>query len=138
MGPILLFDGHCALCHRSVRWLIAHDSKAQLRFAPQSSKQVTQLLQQLRLPLPTSNSLWLLHQNKLYEYSDAVLYASSFLNAPWRYLALLRFIPKSLRNILYRWVAKNRYRWFGQYPQCPIPAHEHRHRFLFLENESFL
>jgi len=136
MGPILFFDGHCALCHRSVRWLIAHDSKAQLRFAPQTNKQVAKLLQQLGLALPTSNSLWLLHQNKLYEYSDAVLYSLPFLKAPWRYLVVLRFIPKAFRDIVYRWVAKNRYRWFGQYPQCPIPGPEHRHRFLFLENES--
>lgn len=138
MGPILLYDGHCALCHRSVRWLIAHDPAAQLRFVPQTNKHVAQLLQQHGVHIPTSNSLWLLNQNKLYEYSDAVIYTFPFLKTPWHFLYILRYIPKSLRDTVYRWVAKNRSRWFGEYPHCAIPAPEHRHRFLFQENESFL
>lgn len=138
MGPILLYDGHCALCHRSVRWLIAQDPEAHLRFAPQSNRHVAQLLEQQGLAVPTSNSLWLLHQNKLYAFSDAIIYSFPFLKTPWRFLYVLRYIPQSVRDSVYRWVAKNRYRWFGRYPHCAIPASEHRHRFLFQENESIL
>jgi predicted DCC family thiol-disulfide oxidoreductase YuxK len=138
MGPILFFDGRCALCHRSVRWLIKHDTKEQLRFVTQSNKHIAEFLHQQGLYLPTSNSLWLLHQNKLYEYSDAVLYSLPFLNAPWRYLFVLRFIPKAIRDSVYKWIATHRYRWFGQYAHCPLPAPKHQHRFLFSENETFL
>ncbi len=121
MKPLVLFDGHCALCHRSVRWLIKHDSKRQLQFLSQEDPQFEILLSEKRLPKPTGESLMLLDHETWYIYSDAVFQTLRYVDSPWNFLAVGRFVPKLFRNTLYRIIARYRYRILGYYPQCPLP-----------------
>lgn len=130
MNPVVIFDGRCALCHRSIRWLIHKDPQKKLRFVPRQSEWVKTLFKEAAITPPHSDSLWLYDAPYLYEYSDAVLHATRYLSAPWRFLFLARYIPKPLRDIVYRWVAKHRYRWFGQYTECPLPPPSWNDRFI--------
>ncbi|MGI9191612.1 MAG: thiol-disulfide oxidoreductase DCC family protein, partial [Chitinophagaceae bacterium] len=113
MKPLVLFDGHCALCNRSVRWLIQHDSKRQLQFLSQEDPQFDFLLKERHLTRPSGDSLMVLDQQTWYTYSDAVFRALRYVDSPWNTLSLGRFIPKIIRNPLYRIIARYRYRIFG-------------------------
>ncbi|MBU3675720.1 MAG: DUF393 domain-containing protein [Chitinophagaceae bacterium] len=121
MKPLVLFDGHCALCHRSVRWLINHDSKRQLQFLSQENPLFETLLKQYNTTRPDGNSLLVLDHGIWYTHSNAVLQALRYVDSPWNALRVFRFIPSIVRNALYRIVARFRYRMFGYYTQCPLP-----------------
>ena len=136
MTPLVIYDGYCVLCHRSVRWLIKHDPQKKLRFISRESPLLKHLLENSKTPIPLSDSLWLYNPPHLYEYSDAVLHAVSVLPSPWRYLSYLRIVPKFLRDSLYRIIATRRYRWFGRYEVCSLAPAEWRDRFI--ENQQDL
>ena len=121
MNPIVLYDGHCALCHRSVRFLVRHDSRKRLLFLAQNDPLAHALLGEHQHTRPPYNSIVVWHQATLLTHSDAVFYALQFIDSPWNILAYGCYIPRIIRNSIYRLVAKNRYRWFGYYAQCPIP-----------------
>lgn len=121
MNPIVLYDGHCALCHRSVRFLIRHDSRKRLLFLAQEDPLVETLLEKNRLTRPQGDSLQVLHHGKILTQSDAVFYALQFIDSPWHILGFGCYIPGFIRNSLYRLIARYRYRWFGYYTHCPIP-----------------
>jgi predicted DCC family thiol-disulfide oxidoreductase YuxK len=72
----------------------------------------------------------LLRDGKLFTESDAAAEIARELDGPWRYLSLIRFVPKPLRDRAYRFIARNRYRWFGRQDVCLLPTPELRGRFL--------
>jgi len=132
--PLLLFDGVCGLCNRLVDFLLQADHKGHLRFATLQGETGAALLLKLGLPLPLPNDspetvlLWV--ESRLYERSDAVLYALCAIGGPWTLVRLFFIIPRPLRDAVYRWISRNRYQWFGKSETCRIPTPSERSRFL--------
>jgi predicted DCC family thiol-disulfide oxidoreductase YuxK len=128
---IVLFDGVCGLCNWSIDFLLRHDRRGALRFAPLQSQGGQALLREHGLNPAEFSSVVVIDGLQVYRRSDAALHALSRLGAFWRALAVLaRVLPRSGRDAIYDWVAKNRYRWFGQRSICRIPAPDERQRFL--------
>jgi predicted DCC family thiol-disulfide oxidoreductase YuxK len=127
---ILLFDGVCTLCNRSVQFVLRHDKKKHFKFAPLQSTIAQQLLVNAAVQ-DNLSTVVLLYQNKVYTESSAVLKVLWLLPRGWKilyYLGIL--IPRFIRDALYRVVAKNRYTMFGQSSTCMVPDKQTQERFL--------
>lgn len=127
--PIVLFDGVCNLCNGAVNFLIDHDPAHQFRFAALQSETGHRLLAQ-HPELADTDSIVLLADQRIYIKSDAALTIVRYLKRPWRWLFVLRFLPKPLRDAIYDMVARNRYRIFGRTEACRIPTPELKALFL--------
>ena len=126
--PVVLFDGVCNLCNGSVVFIIRRDPRGVFRFAPLQSPAAASLLGERAGTLP--DSLVLVENGRLYTRSDAVLRIVRRLRQPWPLASALVELPAPLRDWLYAWVARNRYRWFGKRDVCMVPTPELQARFL--------
>ncbi len=117
--PVILFDGFCNLCNGTVDFLLKHDKKKQFSFIPLQSDTGKLLVHKYQIPADT-DSVLLIKSNRVYFESDATVEIAVMLNFPWKSLSFIKFIPKIIRDRIYRWVAKNRYRWFGKRESCRI------------------
>jgi predicted DCC family thiol-disulfide oxidoreductase YuxK len=132
-GPVILFDGHCNLCSGSVRFVIRRDPRAQFRFASLQGDAARRLCAEAGIPAAAAaepDSIVLLVDGRALERSDAALAIAARLGFPWRLLAALRVVPRPIRDAAYRFVARNRYRWFGRTDACMVPTPELRARFI--------
>ena len=127
---VLLFDGLCCLCNRTVHFLLRIDQRAVLHFAALQSNTSKSLLEQVDYSRPLPDGVVLIYNGKIYTESAAALKSLQLVGGIWKLVAILRFIPHFIRNPIYRIVARNRYTWFGKYDSCPIPKPEWKHRFL--------
>lgn len=125
--PIIFYDGVCGLCNRFVRWAIARDPSAKLKLAPLQGSTAGQLLGPIPSP-PDSIILW--NHGQAWRESSAALKILTYLKFPWPIFSVFRLVPPLIRNPIYRWVARNRYRWFGKSEVCELPPAEIRERFL--------
>jgi predicted DCC family thiol-disulfide oxidoreductase YuxK len=130
MYPILLFDGVCNLCNGAVQFVIERDPKGIFRFASLQSEIGQQLLAEYKVTETGLNSVILIHNGKYYAYSNAVLETWRLMGGFWQLLYVFKIIPSFLRNSVYRYVAANRYRWFGKEESCWLPTPELKSRFL--------
>jgi predicted DCC family thiol-disulfide oxidoreductase YuxK len=128
LSDIVFFDGICALCHWSVRWIVKRDSKKVFSFAPLQGSTAKKLLDPLYLSHP--ESIVYLHRDMVYTQSTAVLHIVRKLPFAWRMLYVLILIPRPIRDGVYNFIAKNRYRWFGKLDQCSLPTSDTKARFL--------
>ncbi len=125
---IVLFDGVCNLCNSSVRFIIKHDSKAIFYFASQQSKYGKDLIKKHKLE--SFDSIILIRDDMIFLYSDAALEISKELDRGLKYIYIFRFIPKSIRDKIYKLIAKYRYIVFGKKESCMLPSKEIESRFL--------
>lgn len=128
--PVLLFDGVCNLCNESVQWVIRHDPQAIFRFASLQSEAGQQLLRQHNLPTNELNTVVLIDVGRAYTRSDVPLHIFRKIGGAWPLLTVLRIVPSPLRNAVYDWIARNRYRWFGKKEACWLPTPALKSRFL--------
>jgi predicted DCC family thiol-disulfide oxidoreductase YuxK len=127
----ILFDGVCNLCHGLVQFIIARDPHARFRFASLQSEAGQRLMPGGVNPDPDNpDSVVLLEDGRAYTHSDAILRILRHLGGPWRLLAVGAVLPRALRDAAYRFVARNRYRWFGRQNECWLPTPELKARFL--------
>lgn len=129
-GPIILFDGVCNLCNGAVQFVIRHDPKARFHFAPLQSEFAQQLLATLQHNIPTYSSIVFVADEKIYIKSTAVLKICGQLSGGWKMARILLIIPRFIRDGVYNFIARNRYRWFGKKAECMIPTPELRQCFL--------
>lgn len=129
--PIVLFDGVCHLCAGVVRFAIARDPAARFRFAPLQSPLGRALLARHGYDPDAIDAVVLVDGDGAHDRSTAALRIAAGLRAPWRWLAPpLLLVPRPLRDAVYGWVARHRYRWFGRSDDCLVPTPEIRSRFL--------
>lgn len=138
--PLLLFDGICGLCHKSVQFILKHDRNAVFRFAAlQSSVSQDILKRHSHSPKDLSSVVLVLNHDTPREMllfqSDAVLRILSFLGTPWSLCLIFGIFPKKLRDSLYNWIAANRYKWFGKDDTCFFPDKNWQSRFL--DNDKY-
>lgn len=131
-APVVLFDGVCNLCNATVNFIIDRDRHARLMFASLQSDAAKALLRARGAAVPEGDpeSIVLIEGRAVWQRSDAVLRLSRHLPAPWRWSVVLLAVPRALRDLVYRWIARNRYRWFGRSEVCRVPTPALRARFL--------
>lgn len=124
---VLFFDGVCGLCSSVVDFVLSEDREERFIFSPLQSEYATQRLTSQQ----TQNleSLVLIEEGKVYEKSDAVIRIGLNLGGIYRTAGLFRTIPRSLRDKIYDYVAKHRYRWFGKQETCRLPTPAEKTRF---------
>lgn len=128
--PIILFDGVCNLCNRSVAFILAHEAEPAFRFATLQSRCATELLEALGSAPPDLSSVLLVESGRLYDRSTAALRIAARLRAPWRWLRGAGVLPTPLRDTVYDLIGSRRYRWFGRTGACAMPGPQLRDRFL--------
>ncbi|NJM24514.1 MAG: thiol-disulfide oxidoreductase DCC family protein [Bacteroidia bacterium] len=127
---IVLFDGVCNLCNGSVQFIIRHDPLAKFRFASLQSQFGQQILNKIGKNHTEFQSIILLWRGQSYEQSTAVLKIAGQLNGLWPVLTIFRIVPRFIRDAVYSWISKNRYRFFGRQEACMIPTPALKSRFL--------
>jgi predicted DCC family thiol-disulfide oxidoreductase YuxK len=128
--PILLFDGKCNLCNGFVQWVIERDSEAQFRFAALQSEAGQQLLERHGLPTEGFETFVLIEDDDYYTKSTAALRMLERLGFPYSLLYPFVVVPRPIRDVVYEFVAANRYDWFGQRDRCMVPPPDIEDRFL--------
>lgn len=130
-GPaVVLFDGDCNLCNQSVAFVLDRDPGGHFRFAAAQSDIGRRLLAERGLSAVARNGVVLVEGRRAYVGSTAALRIAGRLRRPWSLLAVLLVVPRPIRDLVYGFVAANRYRWFGRVTSCRLPTPELRARFL--------
>lgn len=127
--PVVLFDGICNYCNSWVNFAIRNDKNARLRFATLQSATGLKLKEKYGVA-PTVDSVILIDNDRAYTYSDAALRIAKYLRWPAKALYALIIVPAFIRQPIYKWIARNRYKWFGKKDACMVPSAEIRGRFL--------
>lgn len=128
---IILFDGVCNLCDSSVQFVIKHDKKDVFRFIPLQSKLGQQIIYHIGISASTIDSVILYESKNVINYkAEAALRILKELNTCYRFLLIVSIFPKSILNLIYDFVAKNRYKWFGKKDCCIIPSTDFKSKFL--------
>jgi predicted DCC family thiol-disulfide oxidoreductase YuxK len=128
--PIVFYDGTCGFCQATVQFLLRHNKKQNLYFAPLQSGLLKQFLTHKLKFSPIPDAVFFYEQGKLYSHSEAALRITRHLEIPLSWLYYLRFIPLSFRDFVYNLVARNRYRIAGRKEDCLLPTPEQRARIL--------
>jgi len=126
---IVLFDGECNLCDSLVQFTIKRDRRGELRYAALQSETGQRLIQHYGLTDSAGDTFIFIARGRAYVRSTAALRLLRHLSGGWPVLSLFVIIPAFLRDPLYRYVAKNRYRWFGKKQHCMLMKPEYRERF---------
>lgn len=127
---IILFDGVCNLCNSSVTFVIKRDLKNQFKFAALQSDAGKQLVLAHGIDTSSVDSIIFIENGKAYTKSTAALRIAKHLGGAYPLMMGFMIIPTFLRNWVYDWVAKNRYKWYGKKESCMIPTPELRSKFL--------
>ena len=132
---LVLYDGVCGLCDRTVQFLLDVDRHGVLRFAPLQGETANALLGSHNAIKNSLESIVFVREYSTlnaatYRRSEAVLRILNEVGGFWRVVSWLRIIPRPVRDILYDWIGRNRYQWFGKFAECRLPSAEVRARFL--------
>jgi predicted DCC family thiol-disulfide oxidoreductase YuxK len=129
-GPIVLYDGDCGLCHRSVRWILRHERDHDVRFATLQGPTAAALrVTHPNIPNVLSTVV-LVENDRAYLRSKAFLHVARHLRAPWRWAYAFRWMPGPLLDLGYRFIAAIRFRVWGHAQACDLPAPDQRARFV--------
>jgi len=128
--PVIIFDGICNLCCGWIQYLIRKDKTMKFRFASIQSKTGQKLLNADHQQYKMMESILYLKDNQFFQESTAVLEILIDLGGFWKIVAVLKLIPKPIRDYFYQLIAKRRYRYFGKRSTCMLPTNENKKRFL--------
>ena len=128
--PLVLFDGICNFCDFWVHFAIRHDRRKRLKFAPLQGETAARLLANTGIDPEKNDTVLFLTNGHVYAQSSAALRICGQLDGGWKLLAVFLAVPGFIRNPVYRWIARNRYRWYGKKETCLVPTPELRERFL--------
>jgi predicted DCC family thiol-disulfide oxidoreductase YuxK len=139
---VILFDGTCNFCDGAVHFVVDHERGSELKFAALQSEAGEKLLvealgedraKRIRNGTDGSgdpDSVVFIEDGKAYLHSTAAVRIARHLRAPWSFLRVFWIVPRPIRDAVYRWFARNRYRWFGKTDACRVPTPELEARFL--------
>ena len=130
MHGVILFDGTCAFCERSVRFIARRDPHRYFRFGASQSPQGAALLAARGLTREMTRSLVLIEDGRVYLRSDATLRVAKRLPWPWSMAGVFLWVPRPLRDAAYRVVAAVRHRLAGRSNACEVPPAEIRERMI--------
>ena len=128
---IILFDGVCNLCDAAVQFVIKHDKKDVFRFVSLQSELGQQILKHIGIKPSNIDSIILYQPGIAYNYkSAAALEIARSLGGFFHFGTIFKIIPTGIRNQLYDYIAKNRYKWYGKKETCLVPSTENKSKFL--------
>lgn len=125
-----MFDGVCNLCSSSVQFILKHDKKSQFLFGSLQGNTGQAYLKKFKLPGDIFNSFMLIEGEKLYTRSSGALRMLKHLGNGWQLLYAFIIVPKFIREGIYNFIAKNRYKWFGKKEECWVPTKAFKANFL--------
>ena len=128
--PIVYFDGVCNLCNGAVQFVLKRDKKGVFRFAALQSEEGQELLARIGLSGEALKTIVLVEDGTVYTHSTAALRLARRLSGLWPLLYVFILVPRPVRDGVYNWIARNRYRWFGRTESCMLPRPEWKERFL--------
>jgi predicted DCC family thiol-disulfide oxidoreductase YuxK len=129
-NPIILFDGVCNLCNRSIQVIIKNDRKKFFRFASLQGKLGQEVLKKHQLQTDQLHSFILLEGDHIYTKSTGALRIFRELGGGWKILYGFMILPRFIRDAVYNFVSRNRYKWYGKREECMLPTPELKERFL--------
>lgn len=128
---IILFDGVCNLCNGAIQFIIKRDKKDTFRYAALQSELGQKLTRERGIDTTQIDSFILIEEGVAYFIkSDAALEIANDFGGIWKLLQVFKWIPASFRNVIYDFIAQNRYKWFGRKDQCMIPTPDLQAKFL--------
>ena len=127
---IIIYDGVCHFCHHSVNFIIKRDPNKVFRFTPIQSDFAQSLMNKYQLNTKSIDTFILIKHQQSYDQSDAILEITKDLSGYWYLLRFFKILPTSIRNFIYRTIAKNRYRLLGKSESCIIPTDDIKERFI--------
>lgn len=127
-NPIIFFDGVCNLCNASIQFVIKRDVKGYFKFSALQSDLAKQYIPDLNSD--DLDTIILLENGKLYKRSTAALRIAKKLNGLWSLMYVFVIVPPFIRNAIYNYIAKNRYKWWGRQEQCWMPTEGLKDRFV--------
>ena len=128
---IVIFDGVCNLCAQSVQFILRHESEPRFQFSPVQSAAGARILDAHGFSAAEVDTFVLVSEGEVYTRSNAALRIAKHFKGGWQLLRLLWVVPRPLRDVLYNFVARNRYSWFGKADTCLIPTPELNARFMY-------
>lgn len=129
-GPIIVFDALCVLCSANARFVLTHDRRQHFRLASMQGDVGAALYRRSGIDPAQPDTLIVVTAEHTLRDSDAILAIYAALDWPWRLAMLGRLVPRFVRDPVYRWVARNRYRLFGKRETCWLPTADVKRRLL--------
>lgn len=126
---LVLFDGHCHLCSNTVQFILKHDRKKAFVFAPLQNEAGKEIRKSFRIQ-DDVDSVIVIDGGKAFYYSGSVFIIAKRLGNPWNLFLAFKIIPKVWADKLYRWIARNRFKWFGKRESCYLSPEDYSDRFL--------
>lgn len=127
MMNIVLYDGDCGFCNRSVAFILKHEKSPTIRFAPIQSEFTKELFKRNDWAVPNLSTFYFIQNKKKYERSSAAFEAVRYLKSPYSWFRIFRFIPRGITDCFYNQIAKRRQRISNGF--CVVPTPEQRARF---------
>lgn len=127
---VVFFDGYCNLCSASVQFILKRDVKRRYQFASLQGEYARSVLGEELAVSQSDRGIVLKRADKIYSQSDAALQIAKKMDGAWPILFIFWYLPKGIRNLIYNWIARNRYKWFSKKEVCWIPDGNIRERFL--------
>lgn len=128
--PIIFFDGVCNLCNSSIQFILKRDTNELFLFSSLQSDAAKDILLQYNLENFDLSSIILLENGVIYQKSTAILKITKKLSGIYKYGYAFIIIPKFIRDGIYSFIAKNRYKWYGKRDACMLPTAALKLRFL--------
>jgi len=128
--PIIVFDAECLLCSANAQFVLNHDRRGRFLLASMQGAVGTALYRRFGIDPADPDTLIVVEGDRVRRDSDAILAIWAGLGWPWRAATMFRLVPRALRDLVYRWVARNRYRLFGKRDTCWLPDPAFRDRML--------
>jgi predicted DCC family thiol-disulfide oxidoreductase YuxK len=129
-GPIIVFDAECILCSANAQFVLTHDRAGRFRLASMQGEAGSALFRGHGIDPADPDTLIVVDGDRVLRDSDAILSIYAGLGWPWRAASIFKLVPRFVRDRVYRFIARNRYRLFGRRETCWLPAPEHRARML--------
>lgn len=128
--PVIIFDAMCVLCSANARFVLRYDRRGYFRLASMQGEVGAALYRRFGIDPADPDTLIVVAGDRALRDSDAILAIWSGLGWPWRAARLFAIVPRRIRDPLYRWIARNRYRLFGKRETCWVPSSDQKWRIL--------
>jgi predicted DCC family thiol-disulfide oxidoreductase YuxK len=127
---VVLFDGVCNLCNNAVDFIINRDSKDKFKVGALQDDAIKRLLEDYEINKDYLDSLVFIHKDSVFYKSRAALEIARNLGGLWPLIYSFIIIPPIIRDPIYDWIARNRYKWFGKKETCRLPTDKEKNKFL--------
>jgi predicted DCC family thiol-disulfide oxidoreductase YuxK len=130
VNRLVLFDGVCNFCNFWIQFALKRDTQEKLMFGSLQGETAQHLLPQYNIDPAIITSVIFIEDGVAYRESTAALKVCRHLNGGWKLIYALIVIPAFIRDGIYKWIGRNRYKWFGKQESCMLPTAAQRKRFV--------